>query len=159
MTSFHHQPEAQHPKFFSYQQAAGRLPHLFGRMTHHVIRYAFHVAVAKHFCPTGVHDADLNSCQLCCRFSGESRHSRTRMSLLTHCERHQSLQSLRRLRWKTCDIATVPHAATVARLCCVRSWTVPSSAGHDARHSSGPAALSARRTAGRAGARLARRRS
>jgi hypothetical protein len=27
-TSFHHQPEAQHPKFFSYQQAAGRLPHL-----------------------------------------------------------------------------------------------------------------------------------
>ena len=30
-TSFHHQPEAQHPKFFSYPQAAGRLPHLFGR--------------------------------------------------------------------------------------------------------------------------------
>ena len=28
-TSFHHQPEAQHPKFFSYQQAAGRLPHLW----------------------------------------------------------------------------------------------------------------------------------
>jgi hypothetical protein len=27
-TSFHHQPEAQHPKFFSYPQAAGRLPHL-----------------------------------------------------------------------------------------------------------------------------------
>jgi hypothetical protein len=25
-TSFHHQPEAQHPKFFSYPQAAGRLP-------------------------------------------------------------------------------------------------------------------------------------
>ena len=30
MTSFHHQPEAQHPKFFSYQQAAGRLTHLSG---------------------------------------------------------------------------------------------------------------------------------
>ena len=30
VTSFHHQPEAQHPKFFSYQQAAGRLPHLLG---------------------------------------------------------------------------------------------------------------------------------
>jgi hypothetical protein len=30
VTSFHHQPEAQHPKFFSYQQAAGRLPHLSG---------------------------------------------------------------------------------------------------------------------------------
>ena len=29
-TSFHHQPEAQHPKFFSYPQAAGRLPHLWG---------------------------------------------------------------------------------------------------------------------------------
>jgi len=29
-TSFHHQPEAQHPKFFSYPQAAGRLPHLSG---------------------------------------------------------------------------------------------------------------------------------
>ena len=28
-TSFHHQPEAQHPKFFSYPQAAGRLPHLW----------------------------------------------------------------------------------------------------------------------------------
>ena len=27
-TSFHHQPEAQRPKFFSYPQAAGRLPHL-----------------------------------------------------------------------------------------------------------------------------------
>jgi hypothetical protein len=27
-TSFHHQPEAQHPKFFSYPQAVGRLPHL-----------------------------------------------------------------------------------------------------------------------------------
>jgi hypothetical protein len=30
-TSFHHQPEAQHLKFFSYPQAAGRLPHLFPR--------------------------------------------------------------------------------------------------------------------------------
>ena len=29
-TSFHDQPEAQHPKFFSYPQAAGRLPHLWG---------------------------------------------------------------------------------------------------------------------------------
>jgi hypothetical protein len=29
MTSFHHQPEAQHPKIFSYPQAAGRLPHLW----------------------------------------------------------------------------------------------------------------------------------
>ncbi|MGA9009263.1 MAG: hypothetical protein WB495_20845, partial [Xanthobacteraceae bacterium] len=29
-TSFHHQPEAQHPKIFSYPQAAGRLPHLSG---------------------------------------------------------------------------------------------------------------------------------
>ena len=28
VTSFHHQPEAQ--KFFSYPQAAGRLPHLSG---------------------------------------------------------------------------------------------------------------------------------
>jgi hypothetical protein len=27
-TSFHHQPEAQHPKIVSYPQAAGRLPHL-----------------------------------------------------------------------------------------------------------------------------------
>jgi hypothetical protein len=27
-TSFHHQPESAAPKFFSYQQAAGRLPHL-----------------------------------------------------------------------------------------------------------------------------------
>ena len=25
-TSFHHQPEAQHPKFFSYPQAAGHYP-------------------------------------------------------------------------------------------------------------------------------------
>ena len=30
-TSFHHQPEARHPKFFSYPQAAGRLPHLYPR--------------------------------------------------------------------------------------------------------------------------------
>ena len=29
-TSFHHQPEPQHPKFFSYPQAAGRLPYLWG---------------------------------------------------------------------------------------------------------------------------------
>src|ERR1051325_464412 len=29
-TPFHHQPEAQHPKSFSYPQAAGRLPHLLG---------------------------------------------------------------------------------------------------------------------------------
>jgi hypothetical protein len=27
-TSFHYQPEAQHPKICSYPQAAGRLPHL-----------------------------------------------------------------------------------------------------------------------------------
>ena len=35
-TSFHHQPEAQHPKFFSYPQAAGRLPHLSGPMPPHI---------------------------------------------------------------------------------------------------------------------------
>jgi hypothetical protein len=29
VTSFHHQPEAQHPKIFSYPQVAGRLPHLW----------------------------------------------------------------------------------------------------------------------------------
>ena len=34
-TSFHHQPEAQHPKFFSYPQAAGRLPYLWGESGHH----------------------------------------------------------------------------------------------------------------------------
>jgi len=28
--AFHHQPESAAPKFFSYQQAAGRLPHLLG---------------------------------------------------------------------------------------------------------------------------------
>ena len=33
-TSFHHQPEAQHPKFFSYPQAAGRLPHLMTLNSH-----------------------------------------------------------------------------------------------------------------------------
>ena len=29
VTPYHHQPEAQHPKSFSYPQAAGRLPHLW----------------------------------------------------------------------------------------------------------------------------------
>jgi hypothetical protein len=33
-TSFHHQPEAQHPKIFSYPQAAGRLPHLLALIGH-----------------------------------------------------------------------------------------------------------------------------
>ena len=38
-TSFHHQPEAQHPKFFSYPQAAGRLPHLWGEKRTSSARY------------------------------------------------------------------------------------------------------------------------
>jgi hypothetical protein len=38
-TSFHHQPEAQHPKFFSYPQAAGRLPHLWGGKRISLARY------------------------------------------------------------------------------------------------------------------------
>jgi hypothetical protein len=29
-TSFHHQPEAQHPKFLAIHKNAGRLPHLLG---------------------------------------------------------------------------------------------------------------------------------
>jgi hypothetical protein len=34
VTPFHHQPEAQHPKSFSYPQAAGRLPHLLAQSRH-----------------------------------------------------------------------------------------------------------------------------
>jgi hypothetical protein len=30
-TSFHHQPEAQHPKSSAFHKLAGRLPHLLGR--------------------------------------------------------------------------------------------------------------------------------
>jgi hypothetical protein len=40
-TSFHHQPEAQHPKFFSYPQAAGRLPHLWGGKRTSLARYEY----------------------------------------------------------------------------------------------------------------------
>jgi hypothetical protein len=35
VTSFHHQPEAQHPKFSAINKNAGRLPHLFRRYRGH----------------------------------------------------------------------------------------------------------------------------
>jgi hypothetical protein len=40
VTPFQHQPEAQHPKSFSYPQAAGRLPHLWGALQTQVGRHA-----------------------------------------------------------------------------------------------------------------------
>jgi len=35
MTSFHHQPEAQHPKSSAIHNYVGRLPHLNARSGHH----------------------------------------------------------------------------------------------------------------------------
>jgi len=35
-TSFHHQPEAQHPKFSAIHKCAGRLPHLWVISRHRV---------------------------------------------------------------------------------------------------------------------------
>jgi hypothetical protein len=33
-TSFHHQPEAQHPKYSAIHKNAGRLPHLLAKSEH-----------------------------------------------------------------------------------------------------------------------------
>jgi hypothetical protein len=37
-TSFHHQPEAQHPKYSAIHNNAGRLPHLLTQSEHSVLR-------------------------------------------------------------------------------------------------------------------------
>ena len=38
MTSFHHQPEAQHPKSSTIHNNAGRLPHLLAQSGHQLVR-------------------------------------------------------------------------------------------------------------------------
>ena len=38
MTSFHHQPEAQHPKSSAIHNNAGRLPHLLALSGHRLVR-------------------------------------------------------------------------------------------------------------------------
>ena len=44
-TSFHHQPEAQHPRSPAIETPAGRLPHLSAKSGHPRVPAAFHFAL------------------------------------------------------------------------------------------------------------------
>jgi predicted Rossmann-fold nucleotide-binding protein len=63
VTPFHHQPEAQHPKYSAIHKNAGRLPHLLahsGRHTHaEECRFLGHALIPGG--KTGVMGASLNA--------------------------------------------------------------------------------------------------
>src|SRR3974390_3724587 len=56
VTPFPHQPEAQHPKSFSYPQLAGRLPHLSELSRHQTGFMSTHPSSKLFTCTTGRSD-------------------------------------------------------------------------------------------------------